>query len=420
VIDAHAQAFPRTRVFLNVGDYGEINDYAALRGCHFRQDGLKPSGPSANVGKRFYQPYSPRGVICNYEFHSSYRSMQDKGWDLNETLEAGLSDPISYLNTNIMNPKQWETAPIEVKALFEEAARRVGYRLVISEMRVPVQIHLRPGSRPRLLLEHHWKNSGVAPCHESYAIEFTLCDDAGQPLNQHVHYPQTPTSQWTPGKSIVEQTLIRLPMELSPGELRLKVAVFDPASDAPAIRLGIVGRDAENRYSLCKLEAIEGEMQGGSVYRETFEGSDHHWSAARGILLQTVTDQPHNGNACVLLEGRQQGAWNYAGHRLVSPVLAGSRYRLSCWMKIDRLNPADKRPYLKIGLNDAHGDWISNLSTAPYDMQQLGAWQKLQATIETPLNTAGGHLSVERGCKDQETDIRLWLDDVELELLEAP
>jgi hypothetical protein len=42
-----------TRVFLNVGSYGEINDYAALRGCHFRQDGLTPTGPSAKVGKLY-------------------------------------------------------------------------------------------------------------------------------------------------------------------------------------------------------------------------------------------------------------------------------------------------------------------------------------------------------------------------------
>jgi hypothetical protein len=56
VIDAHAAAFPRTRVFLNVGSYAEINDYAALRGCHFRQDGPTPNGPGANVGKLYYQP----------------------------------------------------------------------------------------------------------------------------------------------------------------------------------------------------------------------------------------------------------------------------------------------------------------------------------------------------------------------------
>lgn len=61
LIDAFARAFPHTCVFLNVGDYAAINDYAAIRGLHFRQDGLTPSGLSNDVGKRFYRPYAPRG-----------------------------------------------------------------------------------------------------------------------------------------------------------------------------------------------------------------------------------------------------------------------------------------------------------------------------------------------------------------------
>ena len=46
LIDAFARAFPRTRVFLNVGDYEAINDYAAIKGLHFRQDGLTPRAPA--------------------------------------------------------------------------------------------------------------------------------------------------------------------------------------------------------------------------------------------------------------------------------------------------------------------------------------------------------------------------------------
>ena len=125
--------FPHTRVFLNVGSYGEINDYAALRGCHFRQDGLTPTGPSANVGKLYYRPYSRRGVIGNYEFHSGYASMVEKGWDLRTTVNAGLSDPISYMNTNILSPQAWEDAPAEVKQLFVEAARKIGYRFILTK-----------------------------------------------------------------------------------------------------------------------------------------------------------------------------------------------------------------------------------------------------------------------------------------------
>jgi len=52
MIDAHAQAFPHSQVFLNVGGpkFLTIMDYAALCGCNFRQDGLTPTGASYDVG----------------------------------------------------------------------------------------------------------------------------------------------------------------------------------------------------------------------------------------------------------------------------------------------------------------------------------------------------------------------------------
>ena len=116
MIDAFARAFPHTRVFLNVGDYEAINDYAAIKGLHFRQDGLTPSGPSADVGKRFYRSYAPRGVVCNYELHSGYDEMKSKGWGVRETFTKGLEDPISYLHINLMSYRQLAKAPEDVKA----------------------------------------------------------------------------------------------------------------------------------------------------------------------------------------------------------------------------------------------------------------------------------------------------------------
>ena len=219
VIDEHEQAFPNTRVFLNVGSYPEINDYAALRGCHFRQDGLTPRGPSSNVGKLYYHPYARRGVICNYEFHSSYRSMLEKGWDLRETVEQGLSDPISYLNTNIFPPQAWEKAPAQVKELFLSAAKRVGFRFIMTQFHVPTRLNLSDQIPGRLLIEHTWKNIGVAPCYESYALDFTFHDGVGRVVATQRHFPARPTTLWFAGDEIVERTLIRLPAGLQEGAM---------------------------------------------------------------------------------------------------------------------------------------------------------------------------------------------------------
>ncbi len=420
VIDAHAEAFPHTRVFLNVGSYAEINDYAALRGCHFRQDGLTPGGPSNNVGKLYYHPYSRRGVICNYEFHSSYRSMQEKGWDLRKTVEQGLSDPISYLNTNILSPQDWERAPAQVKELFLDAARRIGFRFVLTELRVPTQLNLSDQTAGRLLIEHTWKNTGVAPCYDSYALEFTLHDGDGKIVATQQHFPTHPTTQWFPDEEVVERTLIRFPAGMPKGDYTLKMAMRMPEKADQHILLGLAGRDEEDRYELCKLTAVPAQHATGIVYSQSFESAKHGWTCSQGIQSQVDTTVSHDGKSSLHLSGEQTSGWNYVSHTLGSPVLPASKYRLSCWLKVGVLEPDRLAPYLKIGLSDGEGKWLTNCPTSAYDMSKAGTWQQLEATFETSLETAGGHLALERGANDVSTRIDLWLDSVEVELLEAP
>ncbi len=164
LIDAYARAFPKTRVFLNIGDWPEINDYAALRGLHFRQDGLSPSGPSSDVGKRFFQPYSRRGVITNYELFGGYDEMVQRGWGLRETFDKGLEDSISYLHINLGDYTTLQRLPEEARNAVRDASRRLGFRFALTRLQLNRSLRLRAGADARLLLEHTWKNSGVAPC----------------------------------------------------------------------------------------------------------------------------------------------------------------------------------------------------------------------------------------------------------------
>ena len=49
----------------------------------------------------------------------------------------------------------------------------------------------------------------------------------------------------------------------------------------------------------------------------------------------------------------------------------------------------------------------------------MGAWQKLTAYVETTLDTAGGHLTVEIGDPGSRVAVTPRLDDVRLEPLES-
>ena len=419
VIDAFARAFPRTRVFLNVGDYETLNDYAAIRGIHFRQDGLHPAGPSANVGKRFYHPYARRGILCNYELHSGYSEMKEKGWGIPETFAKGLEDPISYFHINLMGYKQLLNPPAEVKDSVTDLARRLGYRFVVSRLRCNQAVRLDGRTTGRLLLEHTWKNEGVAPCYDSYALRFTFVSAEGREAAGALVYPKKPTTLWWPGEEVALQNVVAIPGDLPPGTYTLKVAMVKPEEPALRVQLGLAGRDADGAYVLAQVPVEKVAPRNPVVHAEGFANGSAGWSAAAGMTA-TVDPEGFDGKACLLVSGSEAGkAWSLASANLKEPILPASRYRISCRMKVERID-SKRGPYLKIGLTDAAGKWITNWSTGGYDVGKLGTWQLLEGYAETTPETAGGHLAIEKGTLEAKVTATLRLADVKVELLESP
>lgn len=425
LIDAYARAFPHTRVFLNVGDWPEINDYAALRGLHFRQDGLNPSGPSADVGKRFYGPYSRRGVEMNYELFSGYEEMKQKGWGVRETFDKGLEDPISYLHINLGGYDTLRTLPDDVKNDVRDAARRLGFRFALTRLQCNHSLRLRPGANARLLLDQTWKNSGVAPCYDSYALEWTLRDANGRTLLDETTYPHTPTTLWWPGEEVALHDVLTVPANAlanAQGQLQLAVSMVKPEDPALHIQLALAGRDAQTRYPVATLGIARTANAAPTLtYAENFEAAPPaSWPAATGMKA-AITSDAHEGRRALSVTGTQTGgSWNYAGTGTPVPVLPASRYRLSCWMKLDSLSNTNRPPYLKLGVNDADGKWIANFPTGRYDTAKLGTWQQLTGIVETPARAAKADIAIEKGDMESKMTLSLHLDDVRLELLETP
>ncbi len=418
VIDAFANAFPHTRVFLNVGgqDHLSIDDYAAIRGINFRQDGLTPDGASYNCGEWLYQPYSRRGTVCQFEFCDDYGGMVKKGWDLHKTVDRGLAAPISYLNTNLCD---LSTAPPVVREELLRAARKIGYRFVVTKVRYRPEFHLDGRTPGRILVETTWRNDGVAPCYDSLATEWTLVDASDKAVVTEVTFPQVPTTQWRQGEEQTLHTLLRVPGDLVPGLYRLKVAVLMPETGR-RIFLGLAGADAVRRYTLCTLHGVATPASSGVVYEEGFEGAAPAWGASSGITATVDSATAHAGKASLLVTGKMGVGWNYAAFRLPKPLLPGAKYRLSGWMRVDNFAGIPTAPYLKIGVNAADGHWITNYTTNAYDLGKLGTWQYLEGVVECPADGATGDLCIEKGQLDGDAALTLHLDDLKLQLLESP
>jgi hypothetical protein len=421
MIDAYVQAFPHTQIFLNVGgqDHLSINDYAAIRGVNFRQDGLMPAGASYDCGEWLYKPYSRRGVSCMFEFHSGYDEMVKKNWDVKTTIEKGLSAPISYLNTNLFGGSGYRKATPEVREMLAEAARRVGYRFVLTSVKHSRQLNVVPGRGSRLPLEVTWRNDGIAPCYDSLATRWSLVDAEGNTVAQEERFPHVPTTRWWPGEAQTETFVLRVPAGLKPGEYTLRVTMLNPES-SKTILLGIQGRQADGSYALCPISAVAVQATTNLAFETGFETGDKPWTAVPGITTVLMTGGAHEGQRALLVTGSADNSWNYASCRVPQPLAGFGKYRLSAWMKVDDCTNKQMAPYLKIGVNAADGKWITNFSTERYDLGKPGTWQLLQGTADLPANAATADLAIEKGDNSTPVTLKLWLDEVKLELLEAP
>ncbi len=421
MIDAHAQAFPHTEVFLNVGGQSNqtINDYAAIRGIHFRQDGLKPGGASYNCGEWLYKPYSRRGTLCNFEFHSGYREMVAKNWDLAETIDAALAAPISYLNTNLGTFGK-DGLPV-VQEQLRRAAMKVGYRLLPTVVEYTPAMSVSPERKGRFIVHSTWRNEGLAAPVRSLAVRWTLRGTDGTVASTALTFPAVPTTEWWPETDYQVDELLAIPPGLKAGRYSLEATMVDPEADQ-TINLAIQGRQDDGSYLLASVEALlRTATETAVLYTESFADGPGTWKAsAEGIQAEAVADPTAPGGNCLHVFGAKGRAWNYASARLPQPVPAFSLCRLTVRMKVDKLEPGNKPPYVKIAVNNADGKWLDNYGSNRYDTAAMGTWQTLTVLADLPGSTATVDLAIETGDMERPITVDLRLADLRYEILEQP
>ncbi len=419
IIDAFADAMPHTRVFLGVGRFKQIDYYAAMRGLHFRQDGLGLHGASAGVDKWLFPEYAFRGVQCNLELITGYEGMKRRGWDPREVIRTALRAHISYLNLNfgwgvVTNP------PPEVREAIMEAARRIGYRFRCEEVQVLAPVHVRKGVAPRLVTRQTWVNEGVAPCYESLAIEWLVLDAGGREVARKRVFPATPTTHWLPGEKVREACIIELPEGLKPGRYTLAVRLFLPEKPQRRYYLAM-GSGRDGVYPVAEFQAVAGTQAQATVAAIDFEDPKDfaRVGVRKGIKKELARGKGIDGGTALRLYGTSEDTWAYATLQRVT-LIPGARYRLEAWLNVSRCEGASKPPYLKVGINDAQDKCLYNANTERFDMRRAGKWQKVSVEFDVPADGVTGNIAVERGQFSGRITVDLLVDKVTLTLLSAP
>ena len=253
IIDEYCQAFPGTPKVMLIGDE-EGMKHATSKGCGWRADCLGDMGGFSKTWNHMANFYPQQVKKTNAEdawktapvaFESCWdmRKWKQEGWDIHYIFDYGLNYHASYLNN--------KSAPIPegTRHEVERFLRKIGYRLVLRQLE-----HDRtasPGSS--ISISMIWENVGVAPPYNDYLLAFRLAEEKSR--ETRIFMRTSSIKGWLPGQIKITE-LLKVPENLKPGQYELALAVVDPITRNPAIRLAIEGRAEDGWYPLSRIEVV--------------------------------------------------------------------------------------------------------------------------------------------------------------------
>jgi hypothetical protein len=254
IIDTYLRAFPKTPKVMLIGDL-EGMKHATSNGCGWRADCMGDmrgfSKTWSHMENMYPQQIKRTGAADVWKaapvaFESCWdmRKWKQENWDIHYIFDYALDYHVSYHNNKSAS------IPEGTRHEVERFLRKMGYRLV------PRQIEhskvATPGSS--LPVSMIWENVGVAPPYRDYLLALRLADVNSRETS--VFVSETSIKGWLPGEIRITEQL-DLPRNIKPGSYEIALAVVDPVTRDPAVRLAIAGRTEDGWYPLSQIEIAE-------------------------------------------------------------------------------------------------------------------------------------------------------------------
>ena len=272
IVDAWLAAFKKTRLLMLIGG-GKMLTYATQQGAGWRADCLGDMGGFSKTWchmRKGYPFWITQGGV--QDVWKAAPVAWESCWDMRRWVQEKwpLRFIFNYafaLHGSVLNNK---SAPLpegpEIRPEIERFVRRLGYRLVLRELKHPSTA----AAGKELALSMKWQNVGSAPCYKPYRVAYRLSNDNGYAKV----IPSTVTvNKWMPGSvrlftedfykgewdlpngEVAEvPDKLALPADIPAGRYCLSIAVIGEKSLDPAIRLGIQGRAPDGWYPLSQIE----------------------------------------------------------------------------------------------------------------------------------------------------------------------
>lgn len=264
LVDAYLSAFKKTQLVMLLTDQHTNSYGVSRRNVGWRVDCLGDLGFWADEqgGWNHMHDYYPQ-AIYGYGVRESWKTApvaleicgrfstwsEREGYDAADVdyiIDQSLKWHVSSINgKSTAWPKHWQPQ-------LERWLKSLGYRFVLRKFTFPDQA----APHGKLEFTSWWENKGVAPIYRNYPLALRLVGKT----RTEVFITGADITAWLPG-DIVFDSAVFLPQDMPPGDYELQLALVDPASRRPAVRLAIAGRDTAGWYPLGRVTVAESANQ---------------------------------------------------------------------------------------------------------------------------------------------------------------
>ncbi|MFC1712378.1 DUF4962 domain-containing protein [Candidatus Poribacteria bacterium] len=124
-----------------------------------------------------------------------------------------------------------------------------------------------------------------------------------------------------------------------------------------------------------------------------------------------------DSKASLWVRGTIEVGWNYVISD-TRPMKAEQLYRLSAWLRVNKIGPTTPMPYLKCEFLAAEpGRSPGRINTGSYDSSKMGEWQHLVGEFRAPEGTEQCWIALEKGGSGR-MEIDANLDNVKIERID--
>lgn len=163
---------------------------------------------------------------------------KNQGWDAKYIIDQSLKWHISsFNNKSSAVPEEWWP---EVNRWL----KAMGYRFVLRRFSYPSWVT----PQGKLAFTMWWENKGVAPIYREFPLAIRLRGEK----RTEVMLTGADVRAWLPG-DIAYDDAVFVPADMPPGEYQMGVAMVDPATRAPRVRLAIAGMGSDGWYDLGRI-----------------------------------------------------------------------------------------------------------------------------------------------------------------------